>query len=123
MNDSLIRPSKNLLIYHPGGEINASNILNYIQNVLTNHHYQVGLFEYIYLSRVTKWSISHNDVEEIVQYDGNELQSIKQISKTGIWAPKEIAFEMAQMFQILAENSIIKYVYQRLNLRYWIILI
>jgi hypothetical protein len=92
------------LIYHPVGELNASDILNYIHNVLSDPDYQIGLLEYINLSQVTKWSISHRDVEGIVHYDGKETQSIKQISKTGVWAPQEIAFGMARMYQILAEK-------------------
>ena len=43
-------------------------------------------------------------VEKIVQHDETGLQSVKQISKTGIWAPKETAFGMARMYQILAEK-------------------
>ena len=67
MSDYLIHQAKNLLIYHPSGEINASNILNYLQNVLSDPHYQIGMIEYIDLSRVITWSISHIEVEEIVQ--------------------------------------------------------
>ena len=99
-----IDTTKNLLIYRPEGVINGESIMGYIQGVLRDPDYQPGLLEYIDLSGVSEWQLSHSEVEKVTHFDNLDMAPIKKISRTGIYAPTDVAFGMARMYQALAEK-------------------
>jgi len=79
-------------------------IMAYIQGVLNHADYKTGLLEFIDLSGVTEWQLSHTEVEKVTYFDNVDMTPIKRIAKTGIYAPTDVAFGMARMYQSLAEK-------------------
>ena len=104
MEDFVIIPGKNLIIYRPSGVLTAADIIGYIKNVLKDENFVEGLLEFIDLSQVQEWKLGHQDVEKVTYFDFNGMGTIKKISKSAIWAPTDIAFGMARMYQSFAEK-------------------
>jgi hypothetical protein len=84
--------------------LTATNIIDYIKNVVADENFVEGLSEFIDLSQVQEWKLGHQDVEKVTYYDFNGMGTIKKISKSAIWAPSSIAFGMARMYQNFAEK-------------------
>ena len=95
---------RNLLLYRPDGIMSTEVILAYIQGVLTHQDFQPGLIEFIDLGAVSEWRLSISEVEKITQFDNVDMTPIKRIIKTGIYAPTDVAYGMARMYQSLAER-------------------
>ncbi len=96
--------NKRLLIYKPEGVLTDTGIMDYINRVLQDADFKAGLLEFIDLSSVTEWQLTHSEVEKITFFDNVDMSPIKKIAKTGIYAPTDIAFGMARMYQTLAER-------------------
>jgi hypothetical protein len=99
-----IIPQRNLIIYRPTGTISAKDIIDYIQDVVNDENFSEGLLEYIDLSKVDEWKLDHNAVEKVTYIDSNGMGTIKKINKCAIFAPSDIAFGMARMYQNFAEK-------------------
>lgn len=95
---------KNLLWYKPTGIMRGKVIMAYIKGVLEDPDYQAGLLEFIDLSGVSEWQLSLAEIEHVTHFDSIDMSPIKKIAKTGIYAPTDIAFGMARMYQSLAER-------------------
>jgi hypothetical protein len=99
-----IFPEKNLIVYRPVGIISATDIIDYIQNVVKDHKFKEGLIEYIDLSQVEDWKLAHQEVEKVTYVDSNGMGTVKKINKCAIFAPSDIAFGMARMYQNFADK-------------------
>lgn len=99
-----IFPEKNLIIYRPVGIISATDIIDYIQNVVKDDKFKEGLMEYIDLSEVEDWQLDHQEVEKVTYVDSNGMGTVKKINKCAIFAPSDIAFGMARMYQNFADK-------------------
>ncbi len=80
------------------------DIIDYIQNVVKDGSFKDGLFEYIDLSIVDEWKLDHLDVEKVTYFDSDGTGTTKKIAKSAIYAPSDIAFGMARMYQNFAEK-------------------
>ena len=99
-----IFPEKNLIIYRPVGIISATDIIDYIQDVVKDDNFKEGLSEYIDLSKVEDWKLDHQEVEKVTYVDSNGKGTVKKINKCAIFAPSDIAFGMARMYQNFADK-------------------
>jgi hypothetical protein len=99
-----INPQQNVIIYRPEGELSAADIISYIQEVIADKDFEQGMLEYIDLSAVKDWQMDHQDVEKVTYFDFDGINSIKKTERCAIFAPSEIAYGMARMYQNLAEK-------------------
>ena len=99
-----ILPDKNLIVYRPVGIISATDIIDYIQNVIKDKDFKEGLIEYIDLSGVEDWKLDHQEVEKVTYVDSDGQGTVKKINKCAIFAPSDIAFGMARMYQNFADK-------------------
>jgi hypothetical protein len=99
-----INPERNLIIYKPVGTISALDIIDYIQSVVKDADFREGMNEYIDLSEVENWNLDHQEVEKVTYVDSNGMETVKKTNKCAIFAPSDIAFGMARMYQNFADK-------------------